>query len=216
LPAGLTTQRDSTGSVRMSDDALADGKHCKGCDSRLPVSRFNRDNASRDGLTYRCKDCVRKNSERYYKKNRERIQSRVSTWLKDNPERRRTYQRDYYARSESYRAYASAKSRKRAALKALLPSETVLLREIALRDGATCWMCGDELSEWNPAHLDHLVPLSADTGLLEAWGVENPGTVRANMALACPTCNIRKSNRLMPCALARYLRNLSAESEIAA
>lgn len=155
----------------------------------------------------------------YRKANREKTMKYMREYRKENRDKIARKDREYREANRDnpqFKAARAARIRTRRSRKRSLPSETVLLREIALRDGATCWICGDELSEWNPAHLDHLVPLSASTELLEAWGMSNPGTVRANMALGCPTCNIRKSNRLMPCALARYLRNLSAESEIAA
>lgn len=155
-------------------------------------------------------------SREYRKTNQDRILEKRRDYYEANRDQIAVYNREYHEKNRDdpkYRAQRNAVQRKRRALKRSLPFEKVLLREIALRDGATCWMCGDELSEWNPAHLDHLVPLSADTDQLAAWSLENPGTVRSNMALACPSCNIRKWNRIMPCALARHLRNLSAESE---
>lgn len=203
---------------RMLKDLLDSGlKSCSQCSVVKALTEFHRDNSSPTGYRSLCKDCVREYATPYYHANKEAFQERARKWFRDNPERAAMNAERWKERNpDKYRSMLRARSAKREALKRSLPSETVHLREVAFRDGATCWMCGDELSEWNPAHLDHLVPLRASVELLEAWNLSNPGTVRANMALACPTCNIRKSNRVMPCALARYFRNLSAESEIAA
>lgn len=130
-----------------------------------------------------------------------------ANWRSRNRDHLRQYKRDWYwdrGGKSKYVGYAST----RKAIKLSLSSERVSVRDVALRDGAWCWLCGDELSDFDPSHMDHLIPLAADPELLAVWGVENPGTVLANMALACPSCNIRKSNKILPCAIARYLRNL--------
>lgn len=181
----------------------------------------NRDKVVEKSREYReaNRDQIAEKSREYYEANRDRLSEYYREYREANRDRIVEHQREYYEANRDQPWFKEAKRalvRKRRALKQSLPSERVILRDVTRRDGAHCWMCGDELSEYNPGHLDHLVPIKADGGLLAAWGLENPGTVLANMALACPPCNIRKSNRVMPCALARYMANLNAESVVAA
>lgn len=178
------------------------GKWCSKCRVHKLIEDFHRQAASPDGRRPECRDCA----NAYKRSPRGRDVRRARGTSEKTRERNRVWRAKNRSRLTAYERHHQA-------LKRSLPSETVILHDIAVRDGAWCWVCGDELSEYNPAHLDHLVPILADAEQLTVWGVENPGTVAANMSLACPSCNIRKSNRVMLCALARYLRNHNAEME---
>lgn len=167
-------------------------KRCVGCEAVKSVGEFYLRGPHRDGgqkVSSSCKPCSRNESREWARSNPDRRKMTQSRWFVDN------------------RDIAMSRTRERRALVAGLPSESVTLKEVSLRDDAHCWMCGNELCEYNPAHLDHLIPVASDDDVLREWGVENPGTVLPNMALACPSCNNRKSNRFMLCAAVRYFRN---------
>lgn len=69
-------------------------------------------------------------------------------------------------------------------------------RQLAARDGATCFYCGHPFGTLVEATIDHLVPKS-----------KLPGWVQANLVLACRPCNKAKADRLpqeflRPCGFA--------------
>lgn len=169
-------------------------KTCGKCGASKRLEDFHKKSASKDGRRSYCKQCANTYMREYMPRHRDRKRAYDREYVQKN------WDRDY--------PYRLANFRKRYARKLSLPSELVTIRDVALRDSSWCWLCGDELSDLDPSHMDHLIPLAADPELLARWGIENPGTVLANMALACPPCNIRKSNKILPCAIARYLRNL--------
>lgn len=154
----------------------------------------------------RCQTCESARQSRYYRDNHDQVSRRHTEYAEENRERKRGYLREYYQshREDFYARVAIRRSRKLG-----LPCERVTVREVAARDGAHCWMCGDELSEYDPAHLDHLIPLSASDDQLAGWKLTNPGTVLANMSLACPSCNLSKGAQIVVPAVTRYLRNAS-------
>ena len=68
-------------------------------------------------------------------------------------------------------------------------------------------MCG-KVPIGRDQHVEHLIAILTDPVALAVWGItDHPGDVLANTAIACGSCNTRKLNRIMPCAIARYLRN---------
>lgn len=228
---------------RQASGKLGRKRHCKSCSAEYDRERYTK---NRDRILEQKREYREANSERLAERNREyrdansgRIAEKNRKYRDANRDRINEKMRDYYQqnrnriaeRDRKYRevnrhriaeqrranrTYHTSLQARRRARKKSLPFETVLPRDVAIRDGAWCWMCGDELSDYDPAHLDHLIPVAADPEELERWNVVNPGTVHANMCLACPGCNYRKSNRIMLCAVARYLVNFNAESEIAA
>jgi len=58
-------------------------------------------------------------------------------------------------------------------------------RNLAARDGARCFYCGQPFADLVAATLDHLVPYS----LVPTWR-------QANLVLACRACNEAKADRL--------------------
>lgn len=191
-------------------------KLCNKCGLSKSVERFSKDRRSRDGLQTYCKEC-RSVENRVY---RDRNPDYFRNWQRANkdslnagarrrrgldPDRAREQQREYYWKNvDRKREERRRLEGKRRARKFELPTEDVVTLDLVSRDGASCWMCGVELSEWDDVHWDHLIPLSMSTAFL---GVDNPGTVKANLALACGTCNVKKKDARMLCAFARYLRN---------
>lgn len=44
---------------------MSDTKYCKHCDRTLPITRFNKNKGTKDGLTFYCKDCVAEYGRKY-------------------------------------------------------------------------------------------------------------------------------------------------------
>ncbi|OJY47639.1 hypothetical protein [Pseudonocardia sp. 73-21] len=122
-----------------------------------------------------------------------------------------------YNRSEAGRQAARAAKARRRARKLALPTRPwrtaeILARGVALRGVASCWLCRAALAADSTIHFDHLIPLAADEAALDVFGVVNPGDVPENVDTACPRCNLRKRNEVLPCAVARYFLNLQYEA----
>lgn len=188
-------------------------KVCKSCGLSKPVTEFNKHPATRDRLQQSCRPCSNEARRAWKVANSGRVLDYNREWRQRNRESvKRWTSRWDAANPERVQSIKNASNQRRRARKRGLPFELVRVRDVVARDGAWCWMCGVELADWDPAHLDHLIPLAADAGDLEALGVVNPGSVLANTALACSSCNSRKWSRVMVCAVARYLRNVPDES----
>lgn len=54
---------------------------------------------------------------------------------------------------------------------------------IYTRDGGKCFYCGEVVTRW---HADHVIPHS-----------RGGKTVESNGVVACPSCNLRKSNKVV-------------------
>jgi hypothetical protein len=183
-----------------------DGRHsiCKGCVSRGRVGRRFEPKPAMIGNLTMIKVCIRCD------------QMLLVTAFYSSPQHRDG--RDprcikcvaAFNRSEAGRAILDRSAQKRRARELGLPAGPWSRAQIIERDGPACWLCG--IVPDSP-HVEHLIPIMADPEKLAAWGVENPGTVLANLGIACGSCNSTKGNRIMPCAIARYLRNLAAEGE---
>lgn len=116
-----------------------------------------------------------------------------------------------FGQTEQGREVNRQANRRRRARLAELPSEPYTVAQIIERDGPECWMCG-VVPTGNDQTVEHFIAAATESGALVWWGIENPGDVLANVAIACRSCNARKLNRIMPCAVAKYLRNLAAET----
>ena len=64
-------------------------KVCTKCGRELPLSEFNKDKATKDGLTYWCKLCYKEHNKIWYETQKHRSYERTIT---------RTIERDNYAR----------------------------------------------------------------------------------------------------------------------
>lgn len=83
-----------------------------------------------------------------------------------------------YRQTDKYKAYQRKNPRNRK-----LRKHAAFL---AQRDGHLCMLCRRPLDyRTDPFHIDHIVPRSRG-------GSDD----RANLCLSCPSCNLRKSNRL--------------------
>jgi len=115
----------------------------------------------------------------YYARHREDLRRGQQRWRDTNRERFRAMQASWAARHPEK---VNDGARRRRARMAGAVTEIFARQEVWLRDRGRCHICGVRCDNkhW---HLDHLVPLSKG----------GPHT-RANVAVACPDCNRRRSN----------------------
>lgn len=112
-------------------------------------------------------DGVRARMRRYLERNRERVNARNRANAKRNPW-----------------AGRAAKARRRAAVRECeMPVRPTDLRRFAVLQDGRCFWCDGALGP--SPHVDHIIPL-ARGGTGDVW----------NVALACPTCNVRKQAQL--------------------
>ena len=64
------------------DDELK--KNCNSCLEPKPLSQFSKQNSSRDGRKYRCKDCDKRYFDNYYVEKRSQVIEKVLVWQKNN------------------------------------------------------------------------------------------------------------------------------------
>jgi len=173
-------------------------KRCTRCDQTKPILLFPRDRKIKCGFNSWCKDCYRDKTKahnarrpdwkqhkaeydkRYVSENREHLrvlqreaarrraaEGRGPMWAKNNPVARRAISATY-----------KVKRRK----KCQGGMSTKELRVWLSYQQFICVWCGIECED--KYHIDHVWPLSK--GGKHEWN---------NLAIACPTCNLRKSAR---------------------
>jgi 5-methylcytosine-specific restriction endonuclease McrA len=171
-------------------------KECSKCGKKYPAS-LEYFSKVRNGLNSQCRDCVRayyrlwctnhrehvkdlnrKWRERnpaygreYRLNNRRRIEALIARWQKNNPEKVRAKKRRLDHRRRAREQSAPG-----------VWSRVDIAKTYELQRGH-CWWCGKNLA--TGYHIDHRVPLSKG-------GTNWPN----NLVLACPQCNLRKSDRL--------------------
>jgi 5-methylcytosine-specific restriction endonuclease McrA len=141
----------------------------------------------------------------YRRANAPALAAKTARWREENPDGMRSWR-------EANPGYSRRNHAARKARRLSLPYERVGLAAVLGRSGGWCWMCREPIGD--DGVVDHLVPLAADAEDLTRWGIAHPGHVTANLDMACARCNGRKSNRIMPCAIARYLRNAAAPGDV--
>lgn len=88
-------------SCHIADVRQHEIKTCSKCGETLPLERFSRDSASRDGLRPDCKACRSAVGKAHYQESRERILAHQKRRYAEDPERVRSYYRRYYAENKS-------------------------------------------------------------------------------------------------------------------
>ena len=62
-------------------------KRCSKCGETKPLTEFNKDKSTRDGLRYECRDCSREYFRQYRQENKEKEQERNRQYRQENKER---------------------------------------------------------------------------------------------------------------------------------
>ena len=81
----------------MSDTDL---KVCNTCHETKPLSEYNRNNATRDGHQYVCRECQKIQSRRWSRANK----AHLAAYREANREHRLAYNREYYTKNATARA----------------------------------------------------------------------------------------------------------------
>jgi 5-methylcytosine-specific restriction endonuclease McrA len=197
-----------------------DTKTCTKCGERKPLTEYGKNANSKTGLRSECKAChcayvkarYHANLQESRKASRKREARRVAAdpsireakrdakrqdyqndpakwiaisrrWALANPEKAREYKRKWEKNNPTKRADHVHKRRARLAN---AESDGYTRTEIYQRDNGACTYCGIAL-EYKPYgfEIDHIVPIA----------LGGPDT-RANVQLACRSCNRKKATRL--------------------
>ncbi len=143
-------------------------------------------------LHSQCRPCHRLNGAKYREQHPEESRAASRQYYVKNPTYRSEYRHKNRAQMQGYcRTYSkrhpgkiAAKSRnRRARVRQSSGSHTAEDIQIQYQAQAgRCWWCGKKLKRY---HVDHRVPIAKG-------GTNDP----ANLCLACPSCNARKSDKL--------------------
>lgn len=70
-------------------DRDSNTKRCSRCATDLPISCFNRDKSTGDGLQCKCRGCQKEVRRDWYERNREHEIAKSVQWARENPEKAR-------------------------------------------------------------------------------------------------------------------------------
>lgn len=153
-------------------------KKCTKCGKIKPVTEFNKRKASKDGYTYRCKECEaaqarayykkkkrRQKMKEYYEKHKEEHRQRVAQNYRENRERYLEYHREYIKENPEVRQACEARRRERLKKQKGIPytREEIIERDSKIIDGKkvpVCGICNQPIWDPKDIHIDHIVPLS--------------------------------------------------------
>lgn len=128
-------------------------------------------------------DRKRESTRRWQKENPQKVSESYRKWYEKN--NRSEYNLNW-SRANMDKRCESAR-RRRALLKGAATIDKFTKAEIFERDNGICYLC-QQLVNPDPKkwHLEHIIPLSK--------GGEH---TRNNVAVSCPPCNLRKTNKLL-------------------
>jgi hypothetical protein len=144
-------------------------KHCTKCKENKNLSYFCKNVSTKDGTNYVCKECDNKRRIEYFSKNRLAETEKQSVRNKNNPEKRREYQRKYSKTRRNsdlnYRLKIYLRNRMGAAIKLGYKSGSAVddlgcsveFLKQHLQTRFKPGMTWDNYGEW---HIDHILPLS--------------------------------------------------------
>jgi len=158
-------------------------KICSICKIKKISNEFRKDRSRKDGLSYRCKDCMSIKDKIRYKNNIEKERERANNYRKENPEKIKEYQKNHYKENPDY--YKNKRDIRRALEKDATIGELSSRREIYERDNKICQICG-EYVEWDDLHIDHIVPYAKQGEHSDI-----------NRQTTHSWCNLRKGTKLM-------------------
>lgn len=185
-------------------------KICTKCGIEKPlVDGFHSEKRNKNGRAARCRECSNKVSAAWKKAHPERAKELVLRWNEAHPERKRQhgtswriahpeYAKGYYRANldraresmakwrEAHPEERRASHRKRKALKLAYDGTHHTASDVKAlfeQQQGHCLYCYNRLDTY---HVDHIVPLS-----------RGGGNGADNIALACPSCNLSKNNKLL-------------------
>jgi len=163
-------------------------KRCTKCKVEKPLTKFNKDKRTKDGLRTDCKSCQKDYNKDWYEVNKEKKKA----YDEANRDRRNAYQRERIKTDSLYKMKRNLRSRTWAAFKNKGYSKTSKTQEMLGVDWEVCkqhierqftkGMNWDNQGEW---HIDHKIPLASAnteeelkklchyTNLQPLWAEEN-------------------------------------------
>lgn len=162
-------------------------KECSRCKSLLPLCEFHKDSSKWDGLHGFCKKCTKQENSNTYQKNPQKKYEKVLDYQRRTGliTKYKPYNPQYYS-SEKSKTKKRARDLKRRFLKYNADLEFKItystIDEIKTKYDNKCAYCGKDCSQ--EYHIDHKLPLS-----------RGGGNNIDNLALSCPTCNLRKNDK---------------------
>jgi 5-methylcytosine-specific restriction endonuclease McrA len=142
-------------------------KICIKCKIKKSLSEYHKKFDTKDGLRSICKKCRIVERAEYWKKNKEILKEKHKRYCKENKEIVRASKITYRAKKKN----AKGKITKS------------IIKEILKFQDSKCLYCNCDIK--NEYHIDHIKPLS-----------KGGNNYRANLCASCPTCNLKKSNKL--------------------
>lgn len=70
-------------------------KKCSKCNIVKQINQFYKSQKEKDGLTYLCKDCLKKYGTAYYQKHKEKIKKHCQNYYQDNKHKAKLCQQNY-------------------------------------------------------------------------------------------------------------------------
>lgn len=107
-------------------------KKCNKCGEHKPIIEFHKDNATKDGLAYECKDCRKIVAKKSRKTNSKRIREYAKKWRQDNVQYRKNYM-------ENWRYGITPEQKK----------------EMLEKHDGKCVISGVKFTDVNVPHVDH-------------------------------------------------------------
>src|SRR3990167_1742753 len=163
-----------------------DSKHCCACQVEKPAAEFYADTAKSDGLSSRCRACVKDGNRKRYASNPDATHKAAKRWRAEHPKRDRELKRRWQDANPQKRAEIEGRRRAR---KRQGQVERIDPFAIYERDGGRCHICAKRVKKTEMT-LDHLVPIS-----------RGGDHVSTNVRLAHRTCNVERGPGRIPAQL---------------
>lgn len=182
-------------------------KTCTKCKIIKDELLFGKRTKSEDGLDSWCKDCVRKKSNSYYHKNKEKCLKAMKVDYQKNRERKMAYAKQYYYDNWEYHQEKVRQwqlrnpekvtdikrkhTLKRRALKRKTSIESISPKYLFDRDKWICGICKEDIDKnlvWPDrmsVSVDHIIPLAKG-------GTHTYDNLQASHYI----CNVRKSAKV--------------------
>lgn len=144
-----------------------------------PADEFYRDKTKTDGLHSYCKECQKQTSKNWRRDHPDWVTANNKKWLRENPERKREYDRNYYLLKPEVKFEAAERRRARLLNAPCIPFSREQLAQKWAYWGNKCWMCGEEAT-----CTDHVKPLS-----------KGGSHMLCNLRPACRSCNCSKNDK---------------------
>lgn len=162
-------------------------KICSSClkEFEETIEFFYPDDSGKNGLSSKCKICMRENSRKWKENNKEKNFKITSDWRKSNKEKIRLQSKKW--RENNLDKYRETKRlnnmiRKSKYKGAWTNVSNTVIREMFEEQEGKCYYCNCDIT--SRYHIEHKTPLS-----------KGGHTIKSNLCLSCPECNMGKHTK---------------------